>query len=212
MGAQGVSSVDNLVLGKPTVEPGQSCTNAVDAVGEKPVGDAGKAVLFLNQRGNAQTHGLVEEWATCKAAHSDDSLRLVSTKHSARLPKAAHEFEREAQVAGACQGAVNATDPQAVDVVPRRGNLVHFHPPQSTDKPDVCLGVSPLDFIRNGQGGMDVPPGPSSGDNDVVQFGHQVSVLPPVLAPAVAPPLATIRVTASIMPMDRQVKSNDVPP
>ena len=156
MGAEGVAGVHDALLGEPTVQTGKPRANAVHPVRQKPVGDAGKAVLFLDERRDALPNGLVEQGATGKAAHADHGLRSVRAQQATGLPQAADEFEREAEVAGACQGAVDAADPQAVDVVTCGRNLVHFHASECTHKPDVGLGIAALDFVGDGEGGMDV--------------------------------------------------------
>ena len=156
VGAEGIAGVHDALLGKPTVQTGKPRANAVHPVRQKPVGDAGKAVLFLDERRDAFPNGLVEQGATGKAAHADHGLWSVRAQQATGLPQAADEFEREAEVAGACQGAVDAADPQAIDVVPGRRDLVHFHAARGAHKANVGLGISALDFVGDGEGGMDV--------------------------------------------------------
>ena len=50
---KGIARKDDSVLGKPSLQPGQPRTNAVHTFGQQPVGDAGKAVLFLDECGDA---------------------------------------------------------------------------------------------------------------------------------------------------------------
>ena len=156
VGPEGIAGVHDAFLGEPSVQTGKPRANAVHTVGEQPVGDAGKAVLFLNQSRDALPNGLVEQGAAREAAHADHGLWSVCAQQATGLPQTADKFERKAEVAGAREGAVNATDPKAIDLVPGRRDLVHFHAAEGAHKANVGLGISVLDFVCNGERGMDV--------------------------------------------------------
>ena len=80
----------------------------------------------------------------------------MRSKQLAGLPQAADEFEGEAEVAGACQRAVDAADPKSIDVVPSGRHLLHFHASKGTYKADLRVGVASFDFIGNGERGVNV--------------------------------------------------------
>ena len=57
---------------------------------------------------------------------------------------------------------VNSGNPQSCDGIARLGDFLHFHAPFGPDKLNVALGMPALDFIRDGESGMDVSSSPSS--------------------------------------------------
>ena len=154
--SEGVAGDHKPLDGKPAFHAGHAGTHPTHAVGQKPVGHPRETVLFLDEGGQAQAHGLVQQGAAGKPTDAHHHLRSVAFQQASRLPKAAQEHEGEHEVAGAGQLPFHPGDPQAVDVVPGGGNLVHFHAPQGADKADVGLGVSSHDLIGNRQRRVDV--------------------------------------------------------
>ena len=209
---QRISCLDDSVLWEPALKAREPRTNSVNALGEETVGDSRKAVLFLDERWNAFANCLIEKRTTCKTTDAHHNLRFVCSKQFPCFYQAAQEFERKGQVAGAGQRSVDSADPQAVDVVTCGGNLVHFHSPQRPNKPDVGLWISTPDFIGNGQGRVNVATGASSRNEHVLYHPSQVKVFADLALPMPALDCCTTRVTASIIPKERQVNRSDVPP
>ena len=156
VGAKWIACLHDAILRKPTVQSWESCANPVHPLGQQSVGDARKAVLLLDEGGDAFAHGLVQQGPARKTSDANHHLRLLNTQDAPRCPKAVEQFEREAEVLGAGPTAVQSTDPQPIDAVPCRRDFVHLHPSQGTHKVHFCLGISPFDFIGDGQCGVDV--------------------------------------------------------
>ena len=213
VGPQWIARQDDSIFRKPALEPRQSGTNAVDPLGQQSIGDARKTVLFLDECGET-LHSTA--WSSKGPLAKPPTPTTTWGQYFRNKRRAFHKLLKslkgKVRLRALVKFSFDSTDPETVDVVSCGGDFVHFHPSQGAYKSNVCIRVATLDFVRDGKGGVDVTSDATSRNEDVVKAAHQVSVFPLWAPPAPANSCWTTRVTANIMPRDRQVNSKEVPP
>ena len=134
-------------------------------LGQQLVGDAGVAVLLLDETGDAHVGRLVERRTAGIAAHADSYLRLEllddGLGHALALPDLKEHFYVLQQVL-----AVETHDRQPLDVVARLGHTLHLHATFGTDEQYLSVGTQLADGIGYRDGGKDVTAGSTAADDD----------------------------------------------
>ena len=164
-GAQRVAGLDDFLGGEPAVEAGEPGAHAVDVPGQQPVGDAGKPILLLDDRGDAGLGRRPEERAAGEPADADGHIRFEPPHDPAAHPQRAEEPEREQQVSGG-ELAVDARDGQPGDGVSGGRDALHFHAASGPDELDDHIGPAGRERFGDGQRRVDVATCASTGDQD----------------------------------------------
>ena len=121
----------------------------MDVLCQKPIGDSGEPILFLNNRWDAGLGGHPQQGTACKAAYADGDVGTESPDDVTADPNGTRKSEWEEQVAEG-QPAVNSRDGEACDDVSCSGHALHFHAPPGADELDGDIG--PLRFERFSDG------------------------------------------------------------
>ena len=119
------------------------------------VGQAGVAVLLLNQGWHAHTLSSAQQRAACVAAHAHHGVRLELADDAAALEKAHKQFRQKHQVF-ADGATLQAGNGQAHNLESGSRNLFHFHTVVRAHKQNLCRRVAPLDGSRYRDGREDV--------------------------------------------------------
>ena len=124
--ADGIAGEDYFICGEVAIHSGPSHADGLCTLGQPFVGEAGEAVLLLDDIGNAEHAAGQQRWPAGIAPNPDGYLRfevangLADTKHRAESHERHRKiFEREA--------ALDSFDGQANNVVACGGHFIHFH-------------------------------------------------------------------------------------
>ena len=140
---------------------------ALDLLCEHLVGKPCEAVLLLDERGNSLRGSLPEQGGAGESAHADCYVRFEFIYQAPGHPLALEHKEGDLDVVDyvlQVQLALQAAYGKAGNLVSGRRDLLHFHLPLRAYEEDFGLGIEFLEFVRDADGGEDVPSRAASAD------------------------------------------------
>ena len=161
--ADGVAGEDDLIGREETVHAFVGHTDLGGFVFEDLVGDPGKAVLLLEEDGDAHLGCGPHGCTGGVAADADTDVGLEVTDDRTDLTQGLDEVDEDGDILPGL-GAVEAADREADDAIARLGDTLHLHAPEGTDEEDIRLGVELLEGVGNTDCGENMSSGPAAGN------------------------------------------------
>ena len=169
VGPQRIACEVDLLGREPLVKVVVCHTDGFGFLTHIAVGLARIGVLFLDDGGNAQPVSGFQRGTAGETTHANDHVGMETLQDATCLAQATDKFEGQAE----CREVLGeSADPQALDRITRLGHTFHLHAAFRTDKEDVGLGKSPLQGIRNGNGGKDVATRATTTNHDFQVLFH----------------------------------------
>ena len=167
--SQGIAREVDLLGREPLVEVVVGHTDGLGFLTHVAVGLARIGVLLLDDGRDAQPVGGFQRGTAGETTHTNNHIGMETLQDAACLAQATDEFEGQAE----CREVFGkSADPQTLDRITRLGHALHLHAALRTDKEDVDLGESPLQGIRNGNGGKDVAARATTTNHDFQVLFH----------------------------------------
>ncbi len=170
-GAYGIPCLEGPVGREDALHSRIRGANRAGAAADEAVGPAGKPILLLDERGDAQALCHKEGGTADIAPCTQDGVGFLGTKEGAYLGKAADDLGGKTEVFGEVF-PLKARNRNAGDGIACGRDAFHLHSALGADEVDFSMGVARSNFVCNADRGEDMPPGSTSAENDAHGIRH----------------------------------------
>ena len=162
--SDGIAGDRRIFAFEPSPGIGKGDCDRLDERGQGPIGDSGKGVLLVNRRRHSAQSRRDQQWTRGVAAHAEGHVWPVLSNEAPGLS----ESERQSEDVRRELGQTLPFQSAGGDELERKTRLRHdrlFQTPFRADENDAPIRAARDEFLRDGHGRIDMPPGAATGDH-----------------------------------------------